>query len=125
MNIMKKEARFFKSLADETRLKILWLLLAKEELCVCDLMAVLGTTQSKVSRHLRYLFHQGLVHDRREGVWMYYRLALAPGSLQEKQLQLLEEMLARCPEARFLRDKLADRLRSKSQADGREECQCA
>jgi len=125
INIMKNEARFFKSLADETRLKILWLLLAKEELCVCDLTAVLGITQSKASRHLRYLFNQGLVHDRREGVWMYYRLAVAPGSLQEKQLQLLAEMLASCPEAQFLRDKLADRLRSKSQPEGKEECQCA
>lgn len=122
---MKKEARFFKSLADETRLKILWLLLAKEELCVCDLMAGLGITQSKAWRHLRYLFHQGLGHERREGVWRYYRLAVAPSILPEKQLQLLAEMLASCPEAQFLRDKLADRLRSKSQADGREECQCA
>lgn len=122
---MKKEARFFKSLADETRLRILWLLLAKEELCVCDLMAVLGITQSKASRHLRYLFHQGLVNDRREGVWMYYRLAVAPGSPQEKQLRLLAEMLASCPEAMALRERLADWLRTKSQADGREECQCA
>jgi len=52
---MKKEAQLFKSLADETRLKILWLLMAKEELCVCDIMGVLGITQSKASRHLRYL----------------------------------------------------------------------
>jgi ArsR family transcriptional regulator len=122
---MKKEARFFKSLADETRLRILWLLLAKEELCVCDLMAVLGITQSKASRHLRYLFHQGLVNDRREGVWMYYRLAVAPGSPQEKQLQLLAEMLASRPEAKALQERLAEWLRTKSQADGREECQCA
>ena len=125
MNNMKKEARFFKALADETRLRILWLLLAKEELCVCDLMAVLGITQSKASRHLRYLFHQGLVNDRREGVWMYYRLAVDPGSPPEKQLQLLAEMLASRPEARALREKLADWLRAKSQAAGREECQCA
>jgi hypothetical protein len=35
---MKDEARLFKSLADETRLKILWLLMEEEELCVCDIM---------------------------------------------------------------------------------------
>jgi hypothetical protein len=35
---MKKEAQLFKSLADETRLQIFWLLMAKEELCVCDIM---------------------------------------------------------------------------------------
>ena len=46
---MKNEARLFKSLADETRLQIFWLLMAKEELCVCDIMGVLGITQSKAS----------------------------------------------------------------------------
>ena len=67
---MKKEAQLFKSLADETRLRMLWLLMGREELCVCDIMGVLGITQSKASRHLRYLYHLGWVTDRREGVWM-------------------------------------------------------
>ncbi len=64
---MRAEARFFKSLADETRLKILWLLSGTEELCVCDIIDVLGITQSKASRHLRYLYHLGWVTDRRDG----------------------------------------------------------
>lgn len=122
---MKKEARFFKSLADETRLQILWLLLEKEELCVCDIMAVLGITQSKASRHLRYLFNQGLVSDRRAGVWMNYRLAVVPGSYQEKQIRLLAEMLADRPEARALREKLAAWLRTKAETGAKEECRCA
>ena len=71
---MKAEARLFKSLADETRLKILWLLVGQEELCVCDFMRTLNITQSKASRHLRYLYHLGWVMDRREGLWMNYRL---------------------------------------------------
>ena len=75
---MKREARFFKSLADETRLKILWLLSAAEELCVCDVINVLGITQSKASRHLRYLYHLGWVTDRRDGLWMNYRLTVPP-----------------------------------------------
>jgi len=77
---MKNETRLFKSLADETRLKILWLLKGQEELCVCDIMRVLSITQSKASRHLRYLYHLGLVNDRREGLWRYYSLSAAPGS---------------------------------------------
>ena len=76
---MKRQARFFKALADETRLQILWLLMGQEELCVCDIMMVLGITQSKASRHLRYLYNLGWVTDRREGLWMYYRLALPVG----------------------------------------------
>ena len=67
---MKKQARFFKALADETRLQILWLLVGAEELCVCDIMRALGITQSKASRHLRYLFNVGLVSDRRWGQWI-------------------------------------------------------
>ncbi len=103
---MKNEARLFKSLADETRLKILWLLKGQEELCVCDIMRVLGITQSKASRHLRYLYHLGLVSDRREGLWMYYRLSAVPGSQGEKLLKVVEEILSPLPEAQALRERL-------------------
>jgi len=110
---MKAEARFFKSLADETRLKILWLLLAEEELCVCDVVGALSITQSKASRHLRYLYHLGWVTDRRDGLWMNYRLAVTPNSPREKLLKLLEEMLAPQPEAQVLRGQLARCLEAK------------
>ena len=113
---MNKQARFFKALADETRLQILWLLMAKEELCVCDIMRALGITQSKASRHLRYLFNVGLVSDRREGVWMNYRLAAPSGSDGEKFIMLLKEMLAAAPEAQTVREKLADWLKTKTTA---------
>jgi len=110
---MKNEARLFKSLADETRLKILWLLKGQEELCVCDIMRVLGITQSKASRHLRYLYHLGLVSDRREGLWMYYSLSAAPGSQGDKLLNVVEEMLAPLPEAEGLRERLNQWLEEK------------
>ncbi len=103
---MKNEARLFKSLADETRLKILWLLKGQEELCVCDIMRVLDITQSKASRHLRYLYHLGLVRDRREGLWMYYSLSAVPGSQGEKLLKVVEEILSPLPEAQALRERL-------------------
>jgi ArsR family transcriptional regulator len=110
---MRTEARFFKSLADETRLKILWLLSGTEELCVCDIIDVLRITQSKASRHLRYLYHLGWVLDRRDGIWMSYRLAVTPGSAREKLLNLLAEMLASQPEALALREKMAHCLAAK------------
>lgn len=77
---MKATAKLFKALSDETRLRILALLTAGE-LCVCDLMAVLELPQSTVSRHLAYLRNNGLVEDRRQGVWMYYRLAVPAADL--------------------------------------------
>jgi len=69
---MKTEAMIFKALADETRLRILALLL-EGELCVCELIAALELPQSTTSRHLAYLRKSGWVRDRRHGVWMYYR----------------------------------------------------
>jgi ArsR family transcriptional regulator len=111
---MKTAAQLFKALADETRLKILWLLMGQVELCVCDIMGVLGITQSKASRHLRYLFNAGLVTDRREGLWMYYRISVAPGSREGKQLHVLREMLAGMPATQMLSRQLQQWLREKS-----------
>ena len=123
---MKAEARLFKSLADETRLKILWLLTGQEELCVCDFMRTLNITQSKASRHLRYLYHLGWVNDRREGVWMNYRLSVAPGSPEDRQLKLLAEILSSRPEAQALRDRLEQWLAAKGQGkEGAVACQCS
>ncbi len=122
---MKKEAQLFKSLADETRLRIIWLLMAKEELCVCDILGVLGITQSKASRHLRYLYHLGWVTDRRAGVWMNYRLSVTPGSPEDKQLKLLAEILKSRPEAQKLLDQLEQWLAAKGQdKEGAVACQC-
>jgi ArsR family transcriptional regulator len=63
----------FKALADETRLRILGLLLTGE-VCVCDIHESLKIPQSKTSRHLAYLRRSGLVETRREGLWIHYRL---------------------------------------------------
>jgi ArsR family transcriptional regulator len=113
---MKAEAELFKSLADETRLKILWLLMGQEELCVCDIMRTLKITQSKASRHLRYLYHLGWVTDRRDGLWMNYRLTVQAGSTAEKLLRLLAERLAPQPEAQALREQLQRWLEDKQRA---------
>ena len=102
----------FKALSDETRLQIMALLTENQELCVCDLVGTLGETQSKVSRHLRYLYHAGLVKDRREGLWMHYRISpdLAPG--QAVILDALKQAVD--PEVlRELRDALAQWLARK------------
>lgn len=63
---MEKIAQMYKALSEEIRLRII-LLLTKDELCVCDLMEIFQVTQSKISRHLAYLKHSGLVKSRRVG----------------------------------------------------------
>ncbi|MDK2776555.1 MAG: metalloregulator ArsR/SmtB family transcription factor [Pseudomonadota bacterium] len=65
---------FYKALADETRLLSLLLITHKGELCVCDLMAALDESQPKISRHLAQLRKSGILLDRRQGQWVYYRL---------------------------------------------------
>ena len=105
---MKKTAQLFKALSDETRLRILALLTAGE-LCVCDLMAVLELPQSTVSRHLAYLRHAGLVEDRRQGVWMYYRLA-TPSAEMGEVAEWLPGRLAELEQGRRDQDVLRDYL---------------
>ena len=59
------------ALADETRLRM-YLLLTKNELCVCELMMIMNMEQSRISHTLRVLKEAGLVGSRREGKWIIY-----------------------------------------------------
>jgi ArsR family transcriptional regulator len=69
---MTDAASIFKALGDQTRMRIA-MLLAGQELCVCDLTEVLRLPQSTISRHMTQLRQSGLVADRREGTWKHYR----------------------------------------------------
>jgi ArsR family transcriptional regulator len=78
-------ARSFHALADPTRLHILDLLRGGER-CVCELQEALGTSQSLLSFHLKTLKDAGLLADRRQGRWVYYRLR--PAGLTEAERTL-------------------------------------
>lgn len=96
---MKDIVKIFKALADPTRLRIV-LLLGRRELCVCELMYVLGMEQSRVSHHMRVLREAGLAEDVREGRWIIYRVpAGARGLLQGLLAGELKERIAATPEA--------------------------
>lgn len=73
-----RATRQFQALADTTRLRCLVLLGVHDELCVCELVYALDLSQPKISRHLKLLRDSGLVADRRERIWVHYRLADAP-----------------------------------------------
>lgn len=104
---MRDLAQRFAALADPTRLEMLALLLREGELCVCDFVEVLGITQSKASRHLRYLWNAGLLVDRRAGLWVHYRVSPALDAdsaaivkalgtvLGRRDLSAIEQRLAR------------------------------
>jgi ArsR family transcriptional regulator len=95
-NWLPQMASLLKACADQTRLRLLNLLAAEGEVCVCHLVDVLGTNQPKVSRHLAYLKRAGLVSDRKDSLWVYYRLS---ESLAEHANRLLDCLNSCCIES--------------------------
>ena len=73
-----------KALAEENRLRIL-LALEGQELCVCQLIELLELAPSTVSKHMSVLRQARLIYGRKDGRWMYYRLAdqSAPAAVME------------------------------------------
>lgn len=70
---VRKAVELFHALSDETRLEIVRRLSAGEQ-CVCDLTDALDSAQSRLSFHLKVLKDAGVVSDRKQGRWVYYRL---------------------------------------------------
>jgi ArsR family transcriptional regulator, lead/cadmium/zinc/bismuth-responsive transcriptional repressor len=64
----------FKALSDATRLKITYALTLEEELCVCDVANIIGSTTATASHHLRLLRNMGLAKYRKEGKLVFYSL---------------------------------------------------
>lgn len=83
--------RLFKCLGDETRLMLTLLIRREGELCVCEMTHALDESQPKVSRHLAQLRTCGLLSDRREGQWVYYRIAEAAPEWVIEVLQAAEK----------------------------------
>ncbi|MEM1564097.1 MAG: metalloregulator ArsR/SmtB family transcription factor [Candidatus Bathyarchaeia archaeon] len=70
----ERQCKVFKALADTSRLRILKLLEVRE-MCVCEIMIALGLTQPTASHHLGILESAGLIKGRKEGKWVFYRVA--------------------------------------------------
>ena len=92
----------FRAFSDPTRLRLLHLIQLHTELCVCDLVTVLGLPQPLVSRHLAYLRRAGLVQDRRVGQWKHYSLTSAECSFHSNLLCCVSKCFAEVPE--FIED---------------------
>lgn len=118
-----REAQFYSALAHPVRLRILDIL-TQGEACVCHLVVVLQRRQAYVSQQLAILREAGLTADRKEGLYVYYRLAdanlvpvlrevrlrLANASGDESLLQIKlptrAELDCSCPECRAERSHL-------------------
>lgn len=77
---MDTATTYLRLLSEPTRLRLLLMLQTHGELCVCELTAALESIQPRISRHLATLRDGGVVVDRRDGQWIFYRLhpELAP-----------------------------------------------
>lgn len=65
--------QLFKCLSDITRLQLLLLVHDETEVCVCEFTEALNESQPKISRHLASLRAAGVLRDRRQGQWVFYR----------------------------------------------------
>lgn len=95
---MKEFMSVAKALADENRVRVL-MFLHEGELCVCQIVEMLGLAPSTVSKHMAILHQAGLVESRKEGRWMYYRLAArgAPPRVRDA-IRWLKNSLASDPQ---------------------------
>ncbi len=82
---MRAFVESFKALSDETRIRILKLLLERE-CCVCEVMQALDISQSRASRNLGILQHAGFIKARRDGLWVVY-------SIDDKGMSVYSEAL--------------------------------
>jgi ArsR family transcriptional regulator len=85
------EVNIFKALADQSRLTIIKLL-REGELCACEITVALDKPQSTVSHHLSVLKYAGLVRERKDGKWSYFRLS------EGAVIELLNQAKLLCPD---------------------------
>jgi len=96
---MRKLLKAFKSLSDETRLRILNILI-EQECCVCEVMQALDISQSRASRNLGILHDAGLIESKRDGVWTVYFIDRAACQMFLPQLvEIVREELKDNPQS--------------------------
>lgn len=91
---MKGYVEIFKSLSDETRLRIFYLLIKTDsELCCCELTDSLEAPQYNVSRHLKILKNAGLVEERKEGRWIYSFIPKKSSQFKKMLIKTISSMI--------------------------------
>lgn len=97
---MQSLIKTMKALSDETRLRIINLLLERE-CCVCEVMQALDISQSRASRNLNVLYGAGFLKLRREGLWSLY-------SIDEQDIQAYQSQMIRAVKEALKNNKIAE-----------------
>lgn len=90
---MKEFMSIARALSDENRVRIL-MFLRHGDLCVCQIIEMLGLAPSTVSKHLSILRQADLIDSHKKGRWVYYHLASLPSPVVAAALQWIQESLA-------------------------------
>ena len=102
---MRKTVKAFKALSDETRLRVLNLILERE-CCVCEIMQALEISQSKASRHLSALYDAGFLKFRKEGLWSLYSVDESMEDCLSDMVSAAKKSLIENKEAKMDRERL-------------------
>ena len=94
---MREVMTMIKALADENRTRIV-MFLRGGEMCVCQIVEMLGLAPSTVSKHLDILYQAGLIESRKEGRWVYYRLSDKPSCCAKEAIAWLSSALGKEPQ---------------------------
>lgn len=98
---MKKYIDYLKAIGEETRLRIIRLLLkAKVPLCVCEIMDCINESQTNVSKHLKILKYCGLVKEKKEGKFVMYHIS----EKRDEFLKILFKIIDSIPDRFFKKD---------------------
>ena len=89
---MRELMSVLKALADENRVRAL-MALGPQELCVCQIVELLGLAPSTVSKHMAILKQARLVDSRKQGRWMFYRLAKRDAPVEARKIAALVSQL--------------------------------
>jgi len=84
-------SQIFKACADESRLRILNLIVMNGEMCISDLEKILEFTQAKTSRHLIYLKNSGILNSRRYNHWVFYQIKESVEDIIKQVFQFLRK----------------------------------
>jgi ArsR family transcriptional regulator len=80
---MDKTLSIFKSISDKNRLRIFSVLLVHDELCACQITEFLKVAGATASRHLSLMVTAGVLKNRKQGRWIYFRLNKDDSSLKQ------------------------------------------
>ena len=98
---MQEYLEKFKALSDETRLRIVHLLIEKNTpLCVCEFTDALEVPQYNISRHLKILRHAKLIEENKKGRWVYFALSKTKDAFTE----LIFEAIRKIPKSILSKD---------------------